>query len=176
MNYTRALFISCLLHGFAFAGSYWFSYGNLGTQLGASLPMQVLFVTTPVEERTYPKPVQKKKLLEKHHEPHTSVAPSQDAPQDFTQPGADLVPNPSNKPIPYPEAARLKGIEGHTLVTLTLDSLGRVIEVSFSSPLHNTLQKAVEETVRTWQFQRTKPSPTHITISVPVAFSLTDGG
>jgi protein TonB len=171
MNYTRALFISCFLHGLAFAG-YWFSTGTLGTTLGTG-PVEVFFAPPSPPISPVIKPIipfeKQEKAMKKPKGTPSVIAPQEANSVD----GADLVPNPANKPISYPEIARQRGIEGQALVTLTLDSIGQVMRVDFSSPLHAILQKAVEETVRTWHFQRLKTSPSYVTLSVPVAFSLT---
>lgn len=172
MNYTRALFISCFMHGLAFASSYWFTNGTLGTTLGIS-PIQVFFVPASTPAHPKLKPVVTFQKQEKTIEKPESV-PSIIHHQEINSlDAADLVPNPTNKPIFYPEAARQQGIEGQTLVTLTLDSTGQVMRVDFASALHAILQKAVEETVQTWHFQRLKTYPNHVTLCVPVVFSLT---
>jgi periplasmic protein TonB len=90
----------------------------------------------------------------------------------FDEPPAKL---PENKAPDYPIAARLAGVEGRVLLSVRIDTSGKVSQVHVDqSSGHSLLDQSALEAVRFWRFSpaKRKGSAVEAEVLVPVRFTL----
>ncbi len=79
----------------------------------------------------------------------------------------------------YPRIARRRGLQGLVLLLLRVDTAGRVTSATLErSSGHASLDRAAEETVRTWLFHPARWGQTPVIgeLLVPVRFELVEAG
>lgn len=174
---TLALLGSSLLHG---ALAFGLIYGSIGEKTESSLPKVITVELIPGkagEEVSAPsceKPVRKKKEILKPLKKTLSSSPYQNNKPEGGQEGS-IKPCASNPPPPYPEEARLQGIEGVVLIKLGVNRQGAVARIECLNNAAPLLLESVLKTVKKWRFVVTGAFKEELTyIQVPLEFSLQD--
>ncbi|RZI45813.1 energy transducer TonB [Candidatus Finniella inopinata] len=188
MKLNKALPISLLLHGLAFAGTGWIvSVGDFkGETANVSRPVcvEVQWITPsslsclppesiPLSQETGCLPQPPKRLHPKKMPPQPGPCSLQENPEDGMA-NVVLVPFPNN-PVPtYPEEARRQGLKGEMIVTLTINAAGLVvkIDVKQGNDIAPILKEAVFEAVKKWRFTRHDKSGKPLSVTLPIVFNL----
>ena len=117
----------------------------------------------------------RKKSLRSSLKPKISEKSSRDTGpvQDHCQGGCQPIFSPSslNGAPDYPSTAREKGIEGHAVFRLFLDTKGNVVDVKLClGTMHTLLCEAAIQKLLTWRFYGKMPP----FVEVPISFNLID--
>jgi TonB family protein len=105
----------------------------------------------------------------------SAVLGSLPAPPATHGPVPQTAPVPLSTPDPqYSEAAQKGGIQGISVLTIAVDSSGKVTEVRIKRPVGFGLDEKAVETVRRWTFRPAERDgePVPVTITVEVSFRL----
>ncbi|MCR9205139.1 MAG: energy transducer TonB [Halobacteriovoraceae bacterium] len=94
----------------------------------------------------------------------------------MTEDTVDEVPNPSYRPpLKYPDYARKRGLGGHVLLNLLVDSNGAVQDVRLlSSEPVGVFDQVAMESVRDWSFEPAmyKGNPVKVWVKQKISFNL----
>ena len=185
---NRALFISLLLHGLAFAGTNWtVSVGNIkgksvhlqptvcmdvkwDTPLPASVPSSNL--TVKGKEQSPPRT--RNSVVKRDNKQHVPIASGSTETATDSSAVAVLVPYPDNPTPAYPEQARRQGLKGEMMFILTIDARGYVVKIDIEqghniSPL---LKEAAFAAIKKWRFIRQDKTAKLLTVTLPIVFNL----
>ena len=93
----------------------------------------------------------------------------------FNEGETDETPVPLRvTPIPYPDAARARGIGGNLVVEFIIGRNGRVESIRIIKSPHSSISSAARSTVRTWRFKpgRNKGVPVRVRARKLIEFKI----
>ena len=93
----------------------------------------------------------------------------------FNEGETDETPVPLRvTPIPYPDAARTKGIGGRLVVEFVIGRDGRVESIRIIKSPHSSFSSAARSTIRTWRFKpgRNKGVPVRVRARKTIEFKI----
>ncbi len=97
------------------------------------------------------------------------------APDDTTVAAFDVPPKPlAQAPVSYPDAAKKDQIEGTVIVMVTIDTGGKVSDVSVKKSVRDDLDQAALASARAWTFEPAQRDgkPVKATVAIPFKFRL----
>lgn len=197
MNYLRALIISIVFHGLAFASSYvllkhFFTSQKISTHENVyACPVSLVTDFHDLRKPTYKKAeasingkqvkkptIKKVSVSLKDASSSSSFNSAREGIKVMEESGADgganVIPHPENQSPTYPEEARQKGLAGNLVVELTVNSKGYVdnVEIVSGNETAEILQEVALETTRKWRFLYKAPTNQTVKIRVPIVFDL----
>ena len=188
MKLNKALPISLLLHGLAFAGTGWIvSVGDFKGEtanVSKAICVEVQWSSPSSLSCLPPESIPLSKetscLTQPPKRPRPKKMLPQPAPCGFEETPKDAMANVvlipfSNNPLPtYPDEARRRGLKGEMMLTLTINAAGLVvkIDVKKGNDIAPLLKEAAFEAVKQWRFTRHDKSGKPLSVTLPIVFNL----
>jgi periplasmic protein TonB len=91
--------------------------------------------------------------------------------------GPDVIPPKPLKKVyaKYPEAAKVKKLEGTVRLNLLVDETGRVLDIKITKSAHPMLDEAVTKAYQQWQFAPATKQNVPVKVWITVAMSFQSG-